>query len=127
MVLADLGRKITSALNSLGKATVIDEEVLNAMLKEICTALLEADVNIRLVKQLKDNVKQAIDFDEVAQGWFKCNSFCTPQAPDKFNPKVSLQTCGIIQMLYVTKQIKTMTFGKSVIALFSKIEPKTSK
>ena len=38
------------------------------MLKEICTALLEADVNIRLVKQLKDNVKAAIDFDEVAQG-----------------------------------------------------------
>ena len=28
-------------------------------------------------------------------------------------------------MLYVTKQIETMTFGKSVIALFSKIEPKT--
>ena len=27
MVLADLGRKITSALNSLGKATIIDEEV----------------------------------------------------------------------------------------------------
>ena len=68
MVLADLGRKITSALNSLGKATIIDEEVLNAMLKEICTALLESDVNIRLVKQLKDNVKKAIDFDEVAQG-----------------------------------------------------------
>ena len=38
------------------------------MLKEICTALLESDVNIRLVKQLKDNVKKAIDFDEVAQG-----------------------------------------------------------
>ena len=68
MVLADLGRKITNALNSLGKATVIDEDVLNAMLKEICTALLESDVNIRLVKQLKDNVKKAIDFDEVAQG-----------------------------------------------------------
>ena len=51
----------------------------------------------------------------------------SPQAPDKFNPKVNLQTCGIIQMLYETKQIETMTFGKSVIALFSKIEPKTSK
>ena len=60
MVLADLGRKITNALNSLGKATVIDEEVLNAMLKEICRALMESDVNIRLVKQLKDNVKKAI-------------------------------------------------------------------
>ena len=51
----------------------------------------------------------------------------SPQAPDKFNPKVKVQTCGIIQMLYETKQIETMTFGKSVIALFSKIEPKTSK
>ena len=70
MVLADLGRKLTDALNSLGKATVIDEEVLNAMLLEISRALLEADVNIRLVKQMKDNVKQAIDFDEVAQGGF---------------------------------------------------------
>ena len=49
MVLADLGRKINAALHSLSKAPVINEEVLNAMLKEICAALLEADVNIRLV------------------------------------------------------------------------------
>ena len=68
MVLADLGRKITSALNSLGKATVIDEDVLNRMLNEISRALMESDVNIHLVKRLKDNVKKAIDFDEVAQG-----------------------------------------------------------
>ncbi|KAF7640928.1 hypothetical protein LDENG_00004750, partial [Lucifuga dentata] len=57
MVLADLGRKITSALRSLSNATIINEEVLNAMLKEVCTALLEADVNIKLVKQLRENVK----------------------------------------------------------------------
>ena len=50
-----------------------------------------------------------------------------PQAPDRFNPKVRVQTCGIIQKLYETKHIETMMFGKSVIALFSKIEPKTSK
>lgn len=68
MVLADLGRKITAALHSLGKATVIDEEVLNGMLKEICAALLESDVNIMLVKKLREGVKKAIDFDEVAQG-----------------------------------------------------------
>jgi len=68
MVLADLGRKITTALHSLGKATVIDEDVLNSMLKEICAALLEADVNIMLVKRLREGVKKAIDFDEVAQG-----------------------------------------------------------
>ena len=64
MVLADLGRKINAALHSLSKATVINEDVLNAMLKEIQRALLEADVNVRLVKQLSDNVKECIDFDE---------------------------------------------------------------
>jgi len=68
MVLADLGRKITSALRSLSNATVINEEVLNAMLKEICAALLEADVNIRLVKQLRENVRSVIDFNDMAGG-----------------------------------------------------------
>ncbi|XP_012530245.1 signal recognition particle 54 kDa protein [Monomorium pharaonis] len=68
MVLADLGRKITSALRSLSNATVINEEVLNSMLKEICAALLEADVNIRLVKKLRENVRQVIDFEDMAGG-----------------------------------------------------------
>ena len=68
MVLADLGRKINAALLSLNKATVINEEVLNNMLKEVQRALLEADVNIRLVKQLSENVRGAIDFDDMAKG-----------------------------------------------------------
>nr|CAH7750850.1 unnamed protein product [Callosobruchus chinensis] len=68
MVLADLGRKITTALQSLSKATIINEEVLNGMLKDICTALIEADVNIRLVKKLRENVRAVIDFDEMAGG-----------------------------------------------------------
>uniref|UniRef100_A0A2P2I284 Signal recognition particle 54 kDa protein n=1 Tax=Hirondellea gigas TaxID=1518452 RepID=A0A2P2I284_9CRUS len=68
MVLADLGRKITSALRSLNNATIIDEKVLDDLLKEICTALLESDVNIKLVKTLRENVKQAIDFEEMAGG-----------------------------------------------------------
>ena len=68
MVLADLGRKINAALLSLNKATIINEEVLNNMLKEVQRALLEADVNIRLVKQLSENVKGVIDFDDMAQG-----------------------------------------------------------
>lgn len=38
------------------------------MLKEICAALLEADVNIRLVKQLRENVRAVIDFDDMAGG-----------------------------------------------------------
>uniref|UniRef100_A0A5S6Q397 SRP54_N domain-containing protein n=1 Tax=Trichuris muris TaxID=70415 RepID=A0A5S6Q397_TRIMR len=57
MVLAELGRKIRNAIGSLSYATIINEDVLNSMLKEVCTALLEADVDIRLVKHLKDIVK----------------------------------------------------------------------
>ena len=68
MVLADLGRKINAALLSLNKATVINEEVLKNMLTEIQRALLEADVNVQLVKQLRENVRGAIDFDDMAKG-----------------------------------------------------------
>ena len=38
---------------------VLCVQVLAGMLKEICAALLEADVNIRLVKQLRENVRYA--------------------------------------------------------------------
>ena len=68
MTLADLGRKITSAMRSWNNATVINESVLNAMLKEICFALLESDVNVKLVGQLRENVKSAIDFSTLAGG-----------------------------------------------------------
>lgn len=57
MVLADLGRRLSSALRNLSNATIINEQVLNEALTEICRALLEADVNVLLVKQLRENVK----------------------------------------------------------------------
>ena len=38
------------------------------MPKQVCAALLEADVNVRLVKQLRTNVLAVIDFDEMAAG-----------------------------------------------------------
>lgn len=57
MVLADLGRRIRNAIGKLGQATIINEDELNAMLKEVCAALIESDVNVKLVKQLRENVK----------------------------------------------------------------------
>jgi signal recognition particle subunit SRP54 len=68
MVLADLGRRLSSALRNLSNATIINEQVLNEALGEICRALLEADVNVHLVKQLRENVKQAINLEETAVG-----------------------------------------------------------
>ncbi|GAA6018757.1 hypothetical protein JCM10207_005568 [Rhodosporidiobolus poonsookiae] len=60
MVLQDLGRKLNSALNSLSGTTTLDEQALDAILKTVSTALLESDVNVRLVKQCRDQVKAQV-------------------------------------------------------------------
>ncbi|KAF8559782.1 signal recognition particle protein [Imleria badia] len=60
MVLADLGRKLNAALSSLGRAPVVDEKVLDATLKEITAALLESDVNVKLVATLRQKVKAKV-------------------------------------------------------------------
>ena len=68
MVLAELGSKITSALHNMANVTVVDEAVVDACLKDIATALLQSDVNIKHVKQLRDNVKKAVMINDGAAG-----------------------------------------------------------
>ncbi|KAI0054141.1 signal recognition particle protein [Auriscalpium vulgare] len=60
MVLSDLGRKLNAALSSLNRAPVVDEKVLEALLKEVCAALLESDVNVKLVSQLRAKVRTKV-------------------------------------------------------------------
>eukprot|EP00920_Eleutheroschizon_duboscqi_P009771 GHVT01022825.1.p2 GENE.GHVT01022825.1~~GHVT01022825.1.p2 ORF type:complete len:272 (+),score=61.22 GHVT01022825.1:143-958(+) len=60
MVLAELGSQITEALRRLQSASVIDEETLDECLKDICRALLLADVRVNFVNRLKINVKQSV-------------------------------------------------------------------
>lgn len=38
------------------------------MVKEICNALVEADVNIRLVASLRKDIKQTVNFKEIGPG-----------------------------------------------------------
>jgi signal recognition particle subunit SRP54 len=68
MVLNELGSRITTALAAMSQAMVIDEAVLDACLKEICAALLQADVNVRLVAGLRNNIKKRVNMDELAAG-----------------------------------------------------------
>lgn len=49
-----LGHTLTLALLPL---TLLAPQSLDAALKTICTALLESDVNVKLVKTLRDRVK----------------------------------------------------------------------
>ncbi|WVQ99990.1 signal recognition particle protein SRP54 [Kwoniella sp. CBS 9459] len=60
MVLADLGARLHGALNQLSRASVVDDTVIDALLKELCAALLEADVNVKLVSQLRTKVKAKV-------------------------------------------------------------------
>ncbi|KAE9965207.1 hypothetical protein BLS_007770 [Venturia inaequalis] len=66
MVLQDLGRKINGALNDLTRAPNLDEKAFDGMVKEICNALVQSDVNIKLVASLRKSIKSAVNFKELA-------------------------------------------------------------
>ncbi|KAH7136393.1 SRP54-type protein [Dactylonectria macrodidyma] len=65
MVLQDLGRRINSAVSNLTREQNLDEKAFDAMLKEICAALLEADVNVRLVGQLRKSIRATVNFKDI--------------------------------------------------------------
>ena len=54
MVLADLGSRLRGALSSVESGS--DDEI-QQMIKDICSALLESDVNVKLVAKLRGNIK----------------------------------------------------------------------
>ncbi|WFD32488.1 signal-recognition-particle GTPase [Malassezia sp. CBS 17886] len=60
MVLADLGRRLNQAFTELQREPVVDEKTIDALLKSVCGALLASDVNVRLVQQLRQDVKAEV-------------------------------------------------------------------
>ncbi|CAG8624520.1 10201_t:CDS:10 [Acaulospora morrowiae] len=120
MVLADLGRRINAALAQINKEPVIDAKVLDALLKEICHALLEADVNVRLVGSLRNNVKTAVNIQDLAAGINKrkviqkavLDELCRLVEPgvEPFKPKKG--ACNIIMFVGLQGSGKTTTCTK---------------
>lgn len=68
MVLAQLGGSISRALQQMSNATIIDEKVLNDCLNEITRALLQADVQFKLVRDMQNNIKKIVNLDDLAAG-----------------------------------------------------------
>ncbi|TXT12906.1 hypothetical protein VHUM_01307 [Vanrija humicola] len=60
MVLADLGARLNGALSQFSKSSSVDDAAIDALLKELCSALLESDVNVKLVSQLRARVKAKV-------------------------------------------------------------------
>jgi signal recognition particle subunit SRP54 len=65
MVLQDLGRRIHAAVNDLTRDPTMSEKAFDGMIREICNALMEADVNIRLVSTLRKSIKSSVKFNEL--------------------------------------------------------------
>ena len=60
MVLAELGSKIQDALKKMNKAIAVDDKLLQEILQDIAMALLNADVNIKYVAKMRENVKSHV-------------------------------------------------------------------
>ena len=68
MVLAQLGGSISRAIQQMSNATIIDEKVLNECLNEITRALLQSDVQFKLVRDMQTNIKKIVNLDDLAAG-----------------------------------------------------------
>lgn len=64
MVLGSLGTKLTKSLQKLNARTIIDDEAIDVYLKELASALLEADVNVRLVSELRSKIRNKLRLEE---------------------------------------------------------------
>jgi len=60
MVLAELGGKLRESLRKIHSSGAIDSEQLNVILSEITRALIESDVNVKLVMTMRENIKNRV-------------------------------------------------------------------
>ncbi|KAJ3046706.1 Signal recognition particle, partial [Rhizophlyctis rosea] len=120
MVLADLGRQINNALRSLSQESVIDEKVLASILKDISIALLQADVNAQLVGRLRENIKKAVNVQELAPAVNKrrliqnavYEELCRLVDPGDDAPKPKKNRANIIMFVGLQGAGKTTTCTK---------------
>ncbi|KAK1269570.1 hypothetical protein QJS04_geneDACA017670 [Acorus gramineus] len=68
MVLAELGGSISRALQRMNNAPTIDEKVLGELINEIARALLQADVDFKVVADMRSNIKKIVNLDDLAAG-----------------------------------------------------------
>ena len=53
-------------------ATIIDKKVLNECLNEITRALLQSDMQFKLVRDMETNIKKIVNLDVLATSHKKC-------------------------------------------------------
>ena len=71
MVLQELGEKFTKAFRNLNAHTTVGEDEIDSLLKDVGNALIQADVNIKLVMKLRQDVKTQIMMTDGQVGFNK--------------------------------------------------------
>ena len=71
MVLEKLGGSLKNTLSKISKSLFVDEKLINELVKEIQRALLQSDVNVKLVFSLTKTIKDRIMKDEAPAGLTK--------------------------------------------------------
>jgi len=71
MVLEKLGDSLKGTLQKIAKAVFVDDKLINELIKDIQRALLQADVNVKLVFDLTNKIKDRIKKEETPKGLTK--------------------------------------------------------
>src|SRR3989344_5837949 len=71
MVLDKLGDSLKSTLKKIAKSIFVDDRLINELVKDIQRALLQADVNVHLVFDLSNKIKERIKKEETPGGLTK--------------------------------------------------------
>src|SRR3989338_5579553 len=71
MVLDKLGDSLKSTLKKIASSIFVDDRLINELVKDIQRALLQADVNVQLVFDLTNEIKDRIKKEETPSGLTK--------------------------------------------------------
>ena len=71
MVLEKLGESLKNTLSKIAKAMFVDETLINELVKDIQRALLQADVNVKLVFELTQKIKERALKEQLPHGLTK--------------------------------------------------------
>ena len=71
MVLEKLGDSLKNTLQKIAKSMFVDEKLINELIKDIQRALLQSDVNVQLVFDLTNKIKEKIKSEETPSGLTK--------------------------------------------------------
>jgi signal recognition particle subunit SRP54 len=71
MVLEKLGSSLKDTLQKISKAVFVDEKLINELVKDIQRALLQSDVNVKMVFSLTKQIKERLMNEEAPPGLTK--------------------------------------------------------